>query len=146
MNMKKLEDKIRRITGNEKFKISSEEYYYPIKDLLDNMLSDLVQIKIIENLLKRKHYNMKMKFLNLIEELCNNNEFYKLVDDDLPCLKSILDYKNENEENKIVIDELIRWIEEWLNDLIITKDDGDIFHLLNEQFKIFYNTRIEKKE
>lgn len=141
--MKKLEDKIKRITGNENFKISSEEYYYSIKNLFNNMLSDLIEIKAFEKQLERKYCTTKTQFINLIEELCNNKEFYKLLDDDLPCLKSILDYISENNENKIDIKDLIIWIEKRLDNF---NHDEDVFYILNEEFKNFYKMNIEKLE
>lgn len=143
--MKNIENRIRKITGNEKFKISSEEYYYPTKELLNNMLSDLSQIKIIKKQLGKKHNSLKQQFLNLIKEFCNNEKLYKLFDDDLPCLKSILDCIEENKENEIGMAKLIKWFDKWLDDLIITGNE-DIFYILNEQFREFYKVNIEKEE
>ena len=36
--MKELENKIQKITGNKKFKISSKTYYHPIKNMFNNKL------------------------------------------------------------------------------------------------------------
>lgn len=143
--MKELVNKIRTITGNKKFKISSKSYYYPIKNLFNDMLSNLVESKIIEEQIKKQNYNMKVKLLNLIEELCNNNEFYKLIDDDLPCLKSIIDYFNEQDKDEKIIKDLLNWIEKWLDNLtILVTKDTDCFYLLNEQIKKYYELKIEK--
>ena len=87
--MKELENKIQKIKGNKKFKISSKTYYHPIKNMFNDLLSNLSESKIIEHQIKRNQNNTKIKLLNLIEELCNNDKFYKLIDDDIPCLKSI---------------------------------------------------------
>lgn len=132
--MKNLENRIVEITGNKNFKISSEEYYFPVKRLLNDMLFDIIE---------KDDNNSKIKFLKLVEELCTNNEFYKLFDDDIPCLKSILDYMNDNNENKISIEKIIDWIDKSLDKLVET-NDIDIFSWLNERLKDFYNINIEK--
>lgn len=135
--MKKLENRIIEITGNQNFKISSEEYYFPVKRLLSDMLFDVIE---------KNDNNSKIKFLKLLEELCTNNEFYKLFDDDIPCLKSILDYMNDNNESKISTKDLVALIDKSLDELEITKDEIDIFFWLNERFKDFYNMNIENIE
>ena len=142
--MKELENRIKIITGNKKFKISSKSYYYPIKNLFNDMLSNIVESKIIEEQIKRQNYNMKVKLLNLIKELCNNDDFYKLIDDDLPCLKSIIDYIDEQNKDEKIINDLIDWIEEWLDDFMIISTNMDAFYLLNEKFKEYYELNIEK--
>jgi vacuolar-type H+-ATPase subunit E/Vma4 len=141
--MKELENKIQKITGNKKFKISSKTYYHPIKNMFNDLLSNLSESKIIEHQIKRNQNNTKIKLLNLIEELCNNDKFYKLIDDDIPCLKSILDYIDEHNNNETILNDVIKFIEKWLDEcsIIITKKE-DCFSLLNEQFKIYYETNL----
>lgn len=142
--MKELENRIKIITGNKKFKISSKSYYYPIKNLFNEMLSNIVESKIIEEQIKRQHYNMKIKLLNLIKELCTNKDFYKLIDDDLPCLKSILDYFEEQKNVEKNINDFISWIEKWLDNFTIIDTDMNAFYLLNEKFKEYYKLKIEE--
>ena len=97
----------------------------------------------VEHQIKRNQNNTKIKLLNLIEELCNNDKFYKLIDDDIPCLKSILDYIDEHNNNETILNDVIKFIEKWLDEcsIIITKNE-DCFSLLNEQFKIYYETNL----
>lgn len=175
MKIKKLEKKIQKIIRNEKFKISTEKYYFQIKELFSSLLINIVRLDnteigieiikkenmdlfkerkdrvkyIIEcentaNLLRKEHYYTKAKFLDVIEELCTNEDFYKLLDDDLPYLISIINYFKEN--NKTDFENLINWIDDWLDSIPYEDIEEDVFYLLNEQFKSFYNEMITKKD
>ena len=139
--MKELENKIEVITGSKKFKITSKTYYHPIKNIFSDLLSNIVEVKKTKNNLDNYQTLLKIRFLCLIEELCNNNKFYKLVDDDIPCLKSILDYFEKLNNKDDMIEDLKDFIEKWIDDLEIRNND-DIFYLLNEQFKKYYKLKI----
>ncbi len=95
--------------------------------------------KMIEN-----HRDMfAVIFKDFIDEIIINNDFDRIFEDDLPYLHKIIRVVRQDEDEIADLDDITNYLEEWINIISYDESKGKFLDLLNDEFKDYYDSRIE---
>lgn len=82
-------------------------------------------------------------FKDFIDEIITNNDFDRIFEDDLPYLHKITRILREDEEEIADLDDITNYLEEWLNIISYDESEGEFLDLLNDEFKDYYNSKLD---